>query len=101
MRVTAYCPCGRCCGRHCNGMTASGRSIYANDSRVVAADTRLLGFETRLSVPGYYGGTPISVLDRGGKIKGRRLDVFFLSHARAKKWGIRWLDVTVYPRRRG
>ncbi len=98
MLVTAYCACPKCCGSQSDGITASGRSIYANGSRFVAADTRLLGFNTRLSIPGYYGGAPVSVLDRGGKIKGRRLDVFFLSHERAKRWGARWLNVTIYAK---
>ena len=96
MLVTAYCPCQACCGHHSDGRTASGRSVRTNSSRFVAADTRLLPFGTRVSVPGYYEAAPVSVLDRGGRIKGRRLDVFFLSHARAKQWGSRWLDVTVY-----
>jgi 3D (Asp-Asp-Asp) domain-containing protein len=96
MVVTAYCPCRKCCGRHSDGKTASGRSIYANGSRFVAADTRLLPFGTRLSVPGYHAGAPVPVLDRGGRIKGNRLDVFFLSHERARKWGVRRLEVTVW-----
>jgi len=95
MVVTAYCPCRKCCGRHSDGKTASGRSIHANGSRFVAADTRLLPFGTRLSVPGYHAGAPVPVLDRGGRIKGNRLDVFFLSHAQAKRWGVRRLEVTV------
>lgn len=96
MLVTAYCPCEKCCRGTSDGITACGKSIYTNQSRFVAADTRLLGFGTRISVPDYYGGSPISVLDRGGKIKGLRIDVFFLSHERAQSWGARWLDVTVY-----
>ena len=96
MIVTAYCPCRACCGRHADGRTASGRSILANGSRFVAADTRVLPFGTRVSVPGYYGGAPVSVLDRGSRIRGRRLDVFFASHARAARWGTRRLTVTVY-----
>ena len=96
MVVTAYCPCRKCCGRHSDGKTASGRSIHANGSRFVAADTRLLPFGTRLSVPGYHAGAPVPVLDRGGRIKGNRLDVFFLSHERARKWGVRRLEVTVW-----
>ena len=96
MLVTAYCPCRKCCPGQSDGITASGKSVYANGSPFVAADTRLLGFGTKVSVPGYYGGSPVPVYDRGGRIKGRRLDVFFLSHSRAKKWGARWLNVTVY-----
>jgi len=96
MLVTAYCPCPKCCGRYSDGVTASGKSVYTNGSLFVAADTRLLPFGSKVSVPGYYGGAPVPVLDRGRRIKGYRLDVFFLSHSQAKRWGKRWLDVTVY-----
>ncbi len=96
MLVTAYCPCRECCGPGAKGITASGWDVHANHSRFVAADTRLLPFETKVSVPGYYGGMPVAVLDRGADIKGRRLDVYFPSHKAAKEWGSRWLDVTVY-----
>jgi 3D (Asp-Asp-Asp) domain-containing protein len=96
MLVTAYCPCKKCCGRFSDGKTASGRRITHNGSRFVAADTSLLPFGTRLSIPGYHGGAIVPVEDRGGRIKGRRLDVFYLTHEQAKRWGARWLDVTVY-----
>ena len=96
MLVTAYCPCRKCCGHHADGKTASGESIYANGGMFVAADTRLLPFDTQISIPGYYEGRPVPVLDRGGRIKGRRIDVFFYTHWVAKQWGARWVDVTVY-----
>jgi len=96
MLVTAYCPCKKCCGKFSDNVTANGKSIYANGSMFVAADTRLLKFGTKLSVPGYKGGRAVPVWDRGGKIKGRRIDVFYLSHSRAKKWGRQYLDVKVY-----
>ncbi len=95
MKVTAYCPCAKCCGRHADGITASGKSIHANGSRFVAADTSVLPMHTMVSIPGYDGGRMVPVLDRGGKIKGSRLDVFFRSHAEARKWGVRWVQVTV------
>ena len=47
-------------------------------------------------MPGYHGGVVVPVLDRGSAIVGRHLDVFFRSHAEAKRWGSRWLDVAVY-----
>lgn len=96
MLVTAYCPCRKCCGQFADGKTASGKRITHNDSRFVAADTSILPFGTKLSIPGYYNGQIVPVEDRGGRIKGRRLDVFFLSHQRAKQWGSRWVDVTVH-----
>lgn len=100
MLVSAYCPCARCCGFGACGITASGRSIRANGGRFVAAD-RLYPFDTRVSIPGYSQGQPVPVIDRGGKIKGAHLDVFFSTHAQAQQWGMRWMEVTVYSPSRG
>ncbi len=96
MLVTAYSPDERSCGRFADNITASGYSVWTNGMKLVAADTRLLPFRTIISVPGYNGGKPVPVLDRGGKIKGRRLDVLYPTHAIAKRWGARWLTVTVW-----
>ena len=79
-----------------DGKTACGKTVYTNGSAFVAADTGLLPFGTMVSVPGYNAGRPAPVLDRGRSMKGRRLDVFFLSHDRAAKWGARSVDVTVH-----
>ena len=49
----------------------------------------------RLASAAFADGQPIPVLDTGSKIKGRRLDVFFTSHQRAKDWGCRWVTVTI------
>jgi 3D (Asp-Asp-Asp) domain-containing protein len=95
MEVTAYCACKKCCGPRAQGLTASGRRIDYNGGRFVAADTRLLKFNTKLLVPGYAAGQPVEVIDRGGAIKGNKLDVFFDSHDQARKWGRQWLLVTV------
>jgi 3D (Asp-Asp-Asp) domain-containing protein len=96
MRVTAYCPCSKCCGRWASvtpRRTASGHIIKAND-RFVAAP-KSIPFGTILSVPGY--GT-VPVLDRGGAIKSGRLDVYFPTHAEALKWGVKVLTVRVYKK---
>lgn len=96
MEVTAYCPCEKCCGEDAQGVTASGKPVSYNRGKFVAADTDLLPFGTRLSIPGYNGGQQVEVIDRGGAIRGQRLDVYFPSHAVAKKWGRRWVPVVVY-----
>jgi 3D (Asp-Asp-Asp) domain-containing protein len=98
MRVTAYCPCDICCGPKAMGITASGRPVAADHGRFVAADP-VLPFGTRLVVPGYNGSSPVRVLDRGGAIRGRSLDVYFDSHERAREWGVRWLPVAILPGR--
>ena len=94
MQVTAYCPCKKCCGPKAQGITASGKNISYNNGRFVAADTKNLPFGTKLIIPGY-GEQAVEVIDRGGAIKGNKLDVFFPTHAEALKWGRQNILVTI------
>lgn len=96
MKVTAYSPDHRSCGKWADGITASNKSVWTNGMKLVAADTRLLPFGTLLSVPGYDSGRIVPVLDRGGAIKGNRLDVLYPTHAIARRWGVQKLAVTVW-----
>lgn len=93
MRVSAYCPCPKCCGKHSDGVTASSHRIGRGDM-FVAADKKY-DFKTRFIIPGYNGSRPVEVLDRGGAIRGNRLDVFFDSHKKARQWGLKYMDVKV------
>jgi len=93
MRVTAYCPCPKCCGEYSDGVTACGHKIRPGDT-FVAADRRYL-FGTEMLIPGYSNDQTVKVLDRGGAIKGNRLDVFFGSHEEALEWGVRYLEVRI------
>jgi 3D (Asp-Asp-Asp) domain-containing protein len=52
-------------------------------------------FGTEMIIHGYKSGKAVKVLDRGGVIRGNRLDVFFDSHQEALKWGVRHLDVKI------
>jgi len=96
MLVTAYSPDARSCGKWADGITASGMSVWTNGMKLVAADTRILPFNTIISIPGYNDGQPVPVLDRGGKIKGHRLDVLYPTHEIARRWGVQRLEITVY-----
>lgn len=93
MRVTAYCPCEKCCGEYSDGITACGHRIQPGDM-FVAADNRY-AFDTEMKIPGYNNSEAIRVLDRGGAIRGDRLDVFFHSHEEALNWGVKYLLVKV------
>jgi 3D (Asp-Asp-Asp) domain-containing protein len=93
MRVTAYCPCPSCCGEYSDGITANGYEIQPGDT-FVAADRRY-PFHTAMLIPGYSNSQPVKVLDRGGAIKGNRLDVFFATHDEALQWGVQYLEVNV------
>lgn len=94
MEVTAYCPCKKCCGPNAQGITASGLPVSYNGGKFVAADTDVLRFGTQLMIPGYDQG-PVEVIDRGGAIKGRKLDLYFPTHDQALEWGRKWVDVVV------
>jgi 3D (Asp-Asp-Asp) domain-containing protein len=72
------------------GITASGTRAQRG---TVAADTRLYPFGTIVRVPGYGWGR---VEDRGGDIKGQKLDLFFDSHGEALEWGRQRLPVEVW-----
>jgi len=83
--VTAYCSCRKCCGRHADGSTASGKRVKWG---IIAADWGVLprGARVRLSC---FPGRTFVVEDKGGAIKGRRIDVWHPSHRAALKFGIR------------
>ena len=96
MRVTAYCPCPKCCGEYSNGITACGHKIQPGEA-FVAAD-KGYPFGTEMIIAGYNNGKPVKVLDRGGAVRGDRLDVFFHTHEEALRWGVKYLDVKVCRR---
>jgi len=96
MVVTAYSPDERSCGKWADGITASGYSVWTNGMKLVAADTSILPFGSLVSIPGYDNENVVPVLDRGGAIKGMRLDVLYPTHERARRWGVQELEVTVW-----
>jgi 3D (Asp-Asp-Asp) domain-containing protein len=91
MIVTGYCPCRICCGRWAGGPTASGVMPAAG---VTAAGPRAWPFGTRVRIPGL--GERI-IQDRLAPASDGRLDVFFATHAAARRWGRRELTVTRLP----
>ena len=93
MKVTGYCPCSKCCGKHADGITANGHKIQPGDT-FVAADKRY-SFGTEMVIEGYNNGQAVKVLDRGGAIKGNKLDAFFHTHQEALEWGVRYIEVKV------
>jgi 3D (Asp-Asp-Asp) domain-containing protein len=96
MYITAYCPCKKCCDEYSNGKTACGHKIRPGDTFVAAGKNYPFG--TEMIIADYNNGEPVKVLDRGGAIRGNRLDVFFNSHKEALKWGVRYLDVKVHQK---
>ena len=96
MTVTAYSPDERSCGIWADGITASNKSVWTNAMRLVAADTRILPFGSLISLDDYADGDIVPVLDRGGAIKGMRLDVLYATHVEALQFGVKRVPVTVW-----
>ena len=88
-KITYYCACTQCCGKN-NGITASGEKVQ--EGVTVAADTSKLPFGTRVYIKGIGWRT---VQDRGGSIKGNRLDIYISSHNDPMPYNVQNLDVWV------
>ena len=72
------------------GKTALGVPVGKG---VVAVDPKLIPLGTKLHVPGYGPGLAADV---GYAIKGRVIDLWFPSTAKARNWGRRTVTITVY-----
>lgn len=84
--ATAYCLKGR---------TASGMDAKPG---MIAADPRVLPLGTVVHLrSGSYTGT-YTVMDTGGRIKGRRVDVYVASHREAMQFGRRPVKIKVLGR---
>ena len=86
-KITAYCPCSKCCGKQ-TGITASGTRATAG--RTIAASSQY-SFGTKLLI----NGNVYTVEDRGGAIKGNKIDIYMNTHSEALAWGVKYLPVQV------
>ena len=68
--------------------TASGRSPRVNHT--IAADTSILPMYSQVYIEGF--GT-YTVEDRGGAIKGKRIDIFVSSNREANRLGVKYANV--------
>ena len=78
--LTAYCGCVKCNEGYRNNITASGVTARANHT--IAAPSNI-PFGTRILI----NGREYVVEDRGGAIKGNRIDIYFDSHSEALDFG--------------
>jgi len=87
MNVSAYCVCEKCCGKFADGITASGKPAVG---RICAAPPEY-PFGTKFVVDGVVW----TCEDRGGAIKGNKLDLLFPSHQEALNFGRQYILVKV------
>lgn len=96
MTVTGYSPDERSCPGTADNLTSTLHHVTTNGFKLVAADPRVLPYGSMLTIDGYDNGQIVPVLDCGGAIKGRRLDLLFPTHEQARKWGRKRILVTVW-----
>jgi 3D (Asp-Asp-Asp) domain-containing protein len=90
--VKAYAYTVNCKG--CSGITATGLNLKKNPSiKVIAVDPKVIPLGSKVYVEGY--GYAIAA-DKGGGIRGNKIDVLMPTKAKAIQWGVRTVKVRVY-----
>ena len=98
--LTAYCSCRKCCGKYAANRPVDkyGRQIVktasgsvAKAGYTVAADKKLFPFGTKI----YINGHEYEVQDRGGAVKGKKIDIYFDSHKEALNFGRQTAEVFI------
>ena len=90
-KVTATAFTANCKG--CSGVTSTGFNLKKNpDAKIIAVDPKVIPLGTKVWVEGY--GEAIAA-DKGGSIKGNKIDVFMSSNKKAINWGRRTVTVKI------
>ncbi|WP_286178645.1 G5 and 3D domain-containing protein [Bacillus sp. B4EP4a] len=77
----------------CSGVTSTGVDLKSNPgAKIIAVDPNLIPMGSKVYVDGY--GYAVAA-DKGGAIKGNRIDVFFSSKNDAYRWGVKRVKVRV------
>ena len=95
-KATAYCPCEKCCGKWAknrpNGITYTANGEIAKEGVTIAADWDVLPPGTEVEIKEI--GTR-KVQDRGGAIRGNRIDIYFETHEQALKFGVQEVQLRI------
>ncbi len=75
----------------CSGRTATGLVLRPN-MKIVAVDPSVIPLGTKLYVEGY--GYALAA-DKGGWVKGKKVDLLFPSESSARNWGVRKIKVKI------
>ena len=99
-KLTAYCSCQKCCGYYAtirktdeygNKIVNTASGSIARQGRTIAVDTSVIPFGTKVLID----GQEYIAEDRGGAIKGNRIDVYFSNHQDAINFGVQYKNVSI------
>lgn len=86
-KLTAYCPCSKCCGKWAGGITSTGAMAKAN--RTIAVDPSVIPYGSKVII----NGQTYVAEDCGGAIKGHRIDIYHDTHSEALDFGVQYAEV--------
>lgn len=86
--ITAYCPCGECCGRWADGVTASGLPAGPG---IVAVDPAVIPLGSTVIID----GQQYLAADTG--VTGQAVDLCMEEHEAALAFGVQTAEVWVIP----
>lgn len=99
--LTAYCGCKECCEQYAidRPVDENGNEIvYGSIGKVltqgksIAVDPNVIPYDTKVVI----NGSEYIAHDTGGAIKGNRIDIYFIDHQEANKFGVKYAEVFVY-----
>ena len=88
-KITAYCPCSRCCGEFADGITSTG--TVATEGRTIAVDPSVIPYGSIVEI----AGVEYIAEDCGGAIKQNKIDIFYNLHSDALEWGVQYHEVFI------
>lgn len=86
-KVTAYCPCEKCCPGTSDGLTYT--ETIATEGRTLAVDPEVISLGSVVEV----NGVNYVAEDIGGAVKGKHVEIYFGDHNEALEWGKQLLPV--------
>ncbi len=90
VKTTGYCNCRRCAGPWAGCRTASGKRPRANHT--IAVDRRVIRLGTKVKI----GKITYVAEDTGSGVRGRMIDIYYKSHRKASRHGVKWRTAKIY-----
>lgn len=93
-KLTAYCPCSKCCGKWANDASVKVGSIGVPlvQGTSIAVDPKVIPYRSSV----YIDGHEYKAHDCGRAIKGNRIDVYFEDHSVALQFGVQYKEVFIW-----
>lgn len=86
-KMTAYCPCSKCCGKWAGGITSTG--VIAQAKHTIAVDPSVIPYGSKVII----NDQVYTAEDCGGAIKGNHIDIYFDTHEEASSFGVQCAEV--------